>query len=870
MKPARAACARILLGVLITGLAGCGSEPTPEQRRADAALVEAKSSLSKGGSAAAGQQLRTALALDQVLERRSLVAEEAALLGGLSASGAAFDSAFMWYALALKEYKEVADRAGARAMTLAIAQLHRQMGDERTAYAMYTEGMRLARVFNDDAGARDFEWAMLPCARALDESEDRNRILHDLQQDYASSGDAAHEAEVMLETGDGTLGLHVYDRATEEYLRALTLADKARDSLLAIRATLRLAIAFEAAGKNRDALTSLGDCLKRADKTAGASAMRLEALIRVGNLYLRNRVFGEAARFFRAAAFSARALGNSIAVGYLLLQLGHCGVETSRDSALKSYRAGFEAFKTLGYPAGLAYATLCLGELFQRNNQPTDALQYFKSSIEYGESVTAPREADDLYLSCEQAYLGARRTPSYDDAIEILLQLGRYDEAFWYADRRNGKELFHELGSIRVTTANDTLQTLLDACAAARARHIGAQRQFIALAAEGGARLDMLADARAARDHAFTVVTEAAAQASRTRRALEPFVRVASVSMSEVQKALPPGTALVQHILARRALYAFVVSGAGNSIQVAAFEKDRVYDLAREFDDLLRMREQVADSTPAQQHAIDQRLREVNATLYEAFIRPIEGALGGTPNVLVVLPRELPWLPLHALGRGTLRGGGTVAEQHLVSYLPSAASVLLPRVSAGPVKQVIALGYAGGTAWDVEYELRDIRAFYKDVRLYFDEQASLATLQKEEGDLLHVAARFQFNEERPGNSGFILSDGKSADVARRVPAGEILSLHPFRSVVISDLDPGRSGVRPPEAYLWFADGTQQLVFTSRPPTRKAKKIFGELFYTALLAGMHTRAAFHKAQLDMMAMPEYAAPYVWAPFFLWGK
>jgi CHAT domain-containing protein/uncharacterized protein HemY len=869
LRPAPSAVCGVTAALLIV-LAGCGNEPTPEQRRADAALAEAKVSQARGGSAAARRQFGTALALDEALGRRQNIAEAAAALGTLSAAAGAFDSAFTWFDRALKEYREVADRPGARAMMLAIARLHRLMGEERIAFAMYTEGLRLARVFHDEDGVRDIEWALLPCARALDESEEEARMLADLLQDYTASGDVAHQAAVLLESANGKFNIRSFDRAAEDFLRSLMLADQARDSVLAVRATLRLAMTFEAGGRLRDALTNYGDCLKRADRTSGASDLRLEALIRVGNLYLRNRNFREGARFFKAAASAARVMGNSIAAGYMLLQLGHCDVETSRDAAARNYRAGLDAFKTLGYPSGLAYATLCLGQLFQRNNQPTDALQYFKASIEYGESVTAPRDADDLYLSCEQAYLGTRRTPSYDDAIDILLQLGRYDEAFWYADRRNGKELFGALGAMSPDAANDTIRAALDACAAARARHIGGQRQFVELAALGGPRRDLLADVRTARDRALADVAEAAARASRFRRSLEPFVRIANVSIAEVQRSLPPGTALVQHILARRALYAFVVTGNGSTVQVAAFEKDRVFDLAREFDDLLRMREQYADSSRTQQNAIDQRLREVNGSLYEAFIRPIEGAIAGAANLVVVLPRELPWLPLHALNRGLLRGGGTMAEQHTISYLPSAGTLLLPRLPGRPVKEVVALGCPGGTAWDVEYELRDIRAFYKDVRLYFDQQASLATLQREHGDLLHIAARFLFNEERPGNSCFILSDDKSSDIMKRIPSGELLSLHPFSSVVVSDLDPGRSGIRPPEAYLFFAAGAQQLVFTSHAPSRKAKKIFGELFYTALLTGMHTRVAFHKAQLDMLKMPEYAPPHVWAPFFLWGR
>jgi CHAT domain-containing protein len=347
-------------------------------------------------------------------------------------------------------------------------------------------------------------------------------------------------------------------------------------------------------------------------------------------------------------------------------------------------------------------------------------------------------------------------------------------------------------------------------------------------------------------------------------------VRIGSLGIPEVQKALPAGTALVQHVMARRTLYAFVITSAKTSVQMAAFEKDRVFDITREFAELLVMRESYADSSKSQQAAIDQRVREVNSPLFEAFIRPIESAILGIPNVLVVLPRELPWLPLHAITGGPSRGGAFLAEQHTISYLPSAAALLLPRGTRRPAKEVVALGYPGGTTWDVEYELRDIRAFYKDVRLYFDQYASLATLQKERGDVLHLAARFSFNEERPGNSCFIVSDGKSPAVMKRVPTVELLAVPPYATVVISDLDPGRLGIRPAEPYLFMANGSQQIVFTSHTPSRKTKKMFGEHFYTALLSGADTRAAYRKAQLEMIKTPEYAGPHVWAWFTLWGK
>ncbi len=852
------------------GCAGCSSQKSPEEMRADSALTAGKDAIARNDLNAGKREILAALPVDETLNRRARVAEETRLLGDVESARGSFDSAFSWYGVSSDDFKGLADRSGVRDITLRAAALRRTMGEERKAFTMYVEALRLARVFHDDEGVRDIQWAMLPCVRSLDEKEEEADIIRELLQGYTAAGDVGHQAAVFLAWGDGKFLRGTFDRAAEDYLRALMLADQARDSLLSVRSALRLAMAFEGAGRMHDALTNYAECLKRADRTSGGVALRLEALIRVGNLYLRGRQFAEGTRFFKAALFSARAAGNAIAEGYILLQMGNCDIESAKESALRSYRAGMEIFRTAGFPPGTAYAFLCVGNLFLRNNQPTDALQYFKKGIEQSEAVSAPRTDDDITLSCEQAYFGARRTPLYDETIDILLQLGRYDEAFWYADRRNNRELYGVLGALDPRVRNDTLRTLLDACRDARAREIGAERRCMEISASGGRGTDLAAAALAERDTWFTAMNEAAESVVRNNAAFEPFVRVASAGLTEIQKKLPQGTALIEHVVTRRSLYAFVVTAARSGVYVAAYEKDRVFDLSKEFVDLLRLRETYADSTERQQSAIDVRVRELNASLYEAFIQPIESAIAGLPDLLVVLPGEAAGLPLHALSRPLQRSGGFVAEQHAVSYLSSASALLLPRTGGVQVKDVVALGCPGGTSWDVEYELRDIRAFYKDVRLYFGQQASLATLQKEDEDLLHIAVQFQFNDPRPGNSSIVLSDGESAESTKKIPLGELLSLPRVPAVVVSDLDDHRLGIRPSEPYLFLANGTQEVVFTSTVPSRKAKKIFGEILYTALLAGADVRTAYRKAQLEMIGTGEFAAPHAWAPFFLWER
>jgi CHAT domain-containing protein len=169
----------------------------------------------------------------------------------------------------------------------------------------------------------------------------------------------------------------------------------------------------------------------------------------------------------------------------------------------------------------------------------------------------------------------------------------------------------------------------------------------------------------------------------------------------------------------------------------------------------------------------------------------------------------------------------------------------------------------------VEYELRDIQAFYKDTRLYFNQHATLSVLQKERANVLHLAAEFRFSDHEPRNSFLVLSDGKSYNTVTQVPLGDLFSTSPFSTTIVSNLA-DRSAFHPAQPLVFLVNGSSVIIVNAFPALRKAKKFFGEIFYTTLLAGNASDSAFRRAQLEMISNPEYASPHCWAPFFLWGK
>ena len=860
-----------LLVLSCLGLFGCGRAPNPEQQRADSLLVQAREKLTAGRYHDGRELLTATIALQKELKRPAKLAEAEHLLGDIAATVAQYDSAIIFYNRAIDAYKSAGDRESAHALTLEIARFHHRIGENRKAFAMCTEAIRLAKVFENPIALRETEWAILPVCRALDDREEEIRVLSDLLNDATAMGSVRMQAKVSLETGISNLLQGNHQGAEESFFRALTLADQSRDSLLSIETLLRLAMVYTAQGKIPEAFQMYTDGLKRTDVTRGAEALREEMLIRVGNIYLRTKQNTQAALFYRTALNSAARRGNKVAEGYLTIQLGH--IAESPAEAVNSYRSALDLFTRFSYPRGSAYVLLSLGFTAQRRNQLSEALNFFKSAVEQYEGCMFPRDADDLYTECESS------TPEnpqsvYDPLIELLLQSGRYDEAFWYMDRKRARELRDDLGALDVNSRTQDVTADLARFSHLRALQRGGEHQREVLMMTKPEQHEMFQELDANLAGVKQEMSALADRVASSNKAFESMVSVRNPAIGEIQKLLPPGVVLVSHFAAARSVYCFAISSTRAATQVAAIDRRRALSLVGEFRELLRNREMWKDSAAAQTRKLDRQIEELGNTLYGVFVRPIEQDIAGASKLIIVPQREFLSLPVHALRPFAGRAGSPyVIERYAVSYLPSTAMLMLKEgrpATTGPACDIIGMGHPGGTSWDVEYELRDIRAFYKETRLYFDQQATLARLQSEHGDILHVAAAVQCGGLAPGNVTVSLSDGKSVNSIKQVLLGELFSLPPFAAVMLSDLGDPCIGNGPLLASIFLMNGSAAFITNTYPPARKTKKYLSELFYTALLAGATPASAIRQVQLEMIKNRDYLSPHIWAPFVVWGK
>jgi CHAT domain-containing protein len=524
-----------------------------------------------------------------------------------------------------------------------------------------------------------------------------------------------------------------------------------------------------------------------------------------------------------------------------------------------------ELFTPAGYGPGIAYANFSLGVVHQRTGRSIDALTYFKAAVEQKERCVAP--PPDVYAECE--VVGLRQPSYYDPLIELLFQTGRGDEAFRYAEQKTEHALYEELGALVLKTRAEPVNALLTRLHHARALHIGAERQLAKTLMRGPDDRQIREDIVATLKKADNAVRDAASAIVKANRLLEPAVLFGGASIADVQRQLPDGTALLRCVPTSRSLYSFAITNSRSTLQVAAISREHLLDMVTGYRSTFRQLSTVADSPAVQRRPLEQQMQELSMQLYAAIVRPVESVLSGATHVIVLPDEEITSIPVHALRRGGPETSYCI-EQFAVSYIPSLIGLKFQKSITIPVHDIVTMGHPGTTTWDVEYELRDIRAFYKDARLFFGQQASLATLQRERGDVLHLAVDLHFSGRAPGNANVVLSDGKTRSGTREALWEEIPTTTAFPTVVVSHLRADSIGIDRLLPALFLANGSSSVIVNMHPASRKAKKYFGEIFYTALLAGKSPESAYREALLEMIKNKEYATPHDWAPFSLWGK
>jgi len=856
---------------VLVAMPGCTGGDIDAVRELDSTLARVERLLDDGKVLEARTEMIVNLGGSSGVWRGIQAAGAYRLLADLSRRTAQLDSAALFYSRAEEAYRGRVQHDEAFQMSLAIVDIYRLMQREEDAHLRAVEALRLATLFGDSAAVQEIRWSLLDVYRTLEQPAEIARTAAALRAFCRRSSDFAGEARIDLVVAEGEAQRGETDAAIGSLLQSITLAGKAQDSVLVVRGLLSLAAAFEKAGRWREAQDSYATILQHGGGSTREPAQYLQTLLRIGNFSLRSRRIDTAAVYFQRASAYARTVFNAAGEAYALIQEGHCRGSRRRGEAEELFRKGYDLLREGGHARGTTYALISLGRAAELENRVTDAFQAYRDALKAQESAYASRTPDGLWLDCEESVLGRGGADAYRAIISLLLQTGRTEEAFWYQERCNARALTDDLASWDVKTGTPATDSTLRTFTHLRALHKGAEGILEQLSASTYGTPSIVTKVRA---DVNRLEEEMAAQADRIRHAdarMTAVVDPGGVSIAEIQKVLDPDVLLLMYLATERSLYACAVTPSRSTLHMSSTSPERIAELMQSYlQECARSAGRADSARENGRRSPDSYTEELTRALYEALILPVESDIRHDTRLVIILPSRLPAFSLAGLRRGGRSGAPALGERFAMSYLPCARFLLSPAPAPAPVRAVTALGVRGSTGWDVEYELRDIHAFYRDARLLFGKEATLASLRSTRADLLHLAAEVRYSVQHPLRGAFILGDGANADGNLPVPLASVFSLPPVRAVVLFNLSNRLPATERAVAAAFLANGSASVVVNAAPLTRKAKKMFGENFYTALQTGVTVPESFQTAQNAMISSNELSAAYFWAPLMLWGK
>ncbi|MBX2990732.1 MAG: CHAT domain-containing protein [Bacteroidetes bacterium] len=848
--------------ILLAFASGCNRDDAPVSLRAQEVFAKAKQAMARADHAESKRLLQEALGLYERAGDVPGQAETSLLLGETYSAAAGFDNAVTLFAQARNLYQRTGDKSGVRAAIFGQAGMHRVRGEEWQAFSVLMDQHRFEEALGDSTGARLMKWELVPVSRAVGDFALERRLLGELLNESSLIGDDAMLAQVHSAYGNSSISRSEYGDAVRNFAAALPFALRSQDTLLTIQTFLSLAVVYDLLGNEKESFQMFTEGIRRADMIRGADALREEMLLRVGNIHLRRNRYEEAHKFYNAALRTAIGSQNRLTEAYALLQLGHCLAASGDAEAETNYSAAIALLDYMGLPRANAYARACLGNLAQSKGRLNEALALHQSAAKRFDSSWVPR-AGDAFDDCEATFYGSRQGSPYDALIELLFKLGKSEEATAAAERERQSRLLRDYVSMTIRTQDARLNAALADLARVRAARLGAERQLAKAFMLHAESRTLAAEVQSNLQSARLRTSELEDSLAVRYPNLRPALTARNSSVADVQKQIPDGAALVTYIPTKQSLHISIYTKSKSSEQIAAIGKESLLSLMNEYLDVLMQMN--AETNKSDLRVRERRLRELSGKLYAVFVRPIVLHAPDANSVFVEMPVSLPIIPVHALQSEGYTGEYAL-RRFSIRYLVEAGAAGTQRQPLGPYAVAVGFGNRGRTPIDAEYEVRDVKAFYKEARVFFDREATLSRLRQEKGDVLHASFELDYRTESPGLSFFVLSEGAAYGTTHFHRLGEMFSVAPFRIVLFSNL--ADAGLHPAVPGIFIMNGSSDIVINSYVPPRKAKKFFNELFYTNLLAGESAENAYRKSLLEMIGKAEYATPHMWAGFSLW--
>ncbi len=694
-----------------------------------------------------------------------------------------------------------------------------------------------------------------------------------------NAGKNADIAQALGGMGDIYRRQGRYPEALNSVSQALESVGVSENPLHQAKLKMTLALIHRAQSDANGAIAEFRDGVNILRKKQIGKDYEALFLFYLGTIYEENGRLSDARKYYSDALEINRALGDKIAEDYLYLFVIRCNLDLMTDEQrnqvldklLQSYQQIAAKFYECGHRTGEAYVYTLIGSIFELENNPGGARTMYQKAVDLDLEMRGEYFDVDLHLPfLNELGIAYNRGPWYDKLASVLLQMNLKYDAMAVMDLSQLKSSTNTFEHLDIALRHPQLKDLVKDCRT-KLNTIEALELELTNTLSGKQKSvdsrrvtaiqSQLADLRGkVRDETNRITTVQ----PNYEALLSPVLR----KLQDLQRLIPEGTVVLQFLLTERELDLFAMTRDGLNVQKVAIGRDSLIARVREYEQLLQDPSVYAGAGGVASLGSMTRFEKLSTQLYDYFIRPIDSRLDR--SLVIVVRNEFGGFPFQALERQDSKGNVKyLIELTSVDYLPSLSSLRYGTVNPTDIQTVVACGNPGGQNWSVDYELRDIRSFFKTATIMLGADATWKNMLESKGDVLQLSTDFVNTTDRYDLGAFVCSNGKTLGETENIPFEQLAAHEPYPVIELSNQQVKGDGLTPLHALLLRMNGTSDIFLNAWLADRKAAKFFSEYLYTNLAAGLAPGDAYRQALLNLIGTREVSHPRSWGQFFHFG-
>ena len=754
--------------------------------------------------------------------------------------------------------------------------LYAELQEYGQAIAQYRAVLTSASAFDDKTAAAD---AHLHLASVFQANESIDQALEEYKISLSQSqtmGDPQRIAAALLGQSKVYHIQHQDVEADNSLTQALNAISSSQNPSLASQLHIAYGQLKEAQHNLNEALRHYRDAVNILRRARTGKEEEAVGLFHIAQLYEHSGKFSDAVKYYFDALESARVSGDRIAENYLSIFLGRCNLATippaqRAQQERKFYEQAAHGFHECGHIAGEGYMYYMLGTMAERDHDLVQARAQYLNAVMLAQNTDA-EYADPAIHSVYQEQLGITRNHEewYRALSAVLIQQHKTEEALKIMELSRLHQLGESFRSVEVALHRpDVKQRTLDL----RTRMQNVCWIELELSAqlsqkELSEQKMQIAALRADLESAKRFVQNESRQIIAVQPNYETLVAPQPVDVMSLEKYIPRGALVVEFLPSDDRLYIFAMTHTQLVVRQSAIGRNTLLNLMHEYQRLLQDPNVYSGEGGVASMPAMTRFAVLSTQLYNLLLLPVEDLFD--KNLVIVSNKAMEGFPFHAIEQQDRQNNVRyVIEMTSVDYVPSMASLRYHTVDATRIRDIVAFGNPTGKNWSIDYELHDVRSFFRGATLRIGIEASWDNLRSVNADVLQLSTEFgASNAEHPLGT-FVLSNGLTVEESITLPFSKLSEMQAVPMILLSNQSGQGTGLTSDQALFLHLNGTSDVFMNEWSADRRAAKYFSEFFYTQLANGLAPGDAYRQALLNLIRTREVSHPRSWGQFFHFG-